>query len=263
MKTHYERLSALDASCPRDRVTRTPTCTSARCCCSSPGPSPPAEGGLERGAHPRLLESRLQHIPLIRQRRSTSLLAAPGLDRRRPLQPLLPRPPYEPAATGKRATAEAPVRSHLLAEARCDEAAVGDWVVEGLHDGRFAVIAKAHHCMVDGVSGVDLLASCSPRTQTKTSSRRRPGLHAPRQARASWSRTSSGAARPFRSIWPASRRAVVAGPRRALGSAFRKRGRPGRGARRDSRSSRRDARSTPTTSDHTAASIGCAWTSIG
>ena len=33
------------------------------------------------------------------------------------------------------------------------------WVVEGLEDGeRFAVIQKSHHCMIDGMSGVDLLA---------------------------------------------------------------------------------------------------------
>src|SRR5512147_2164842 len=31
------------------------------------------------------------------------------------------------------------------------------WVVEGLEDGRFALVAKVHHCMVDGISGVDLL----------------------------------------------------------------------------------------------------------
>ncbi|MDX6652865.1 MAG: diacylglycerol O-acyltransferase / wax synthase [Solirubrobacterales bacterium] len=30
------------------------------------------------------------------------------------------------------------------------------WLVEGLHDGRFAIIGKSHHCLVDGVSGVDI-----------------------------------------------------------------------------------------------------------
>jgi len=30
--------------------------------------------------------------------------------------------------------------------------------VEGLEGSRFAVITKVHHCMIDGVSGVDLIA---------------------------------------------------------------------------------------------------------
>lgn len=30
------------------------------------------------------------------------------------------------------------------------------WVIEGLDNDRFALIAKIHHCMIDGVSGVDL-----------------------------------------------------------------------------------------------------------
>jgi WS/DGAT/MGAT family acyltransferase len=30
------------------------------------------------------------------------------------------------------------------------------WCIEGLGDDRFAVLSKTHHCMVDGVSGVDL-----------------------------------------------------------------------------------------------------------
>ena len=33
------------------------------------------------------------------------------------------------------------------------------WLVEGLEGDRFAVIAKVHHCMIDGVSGVDLIAA--------------------------------------------------------------------------------------------------------
>jgi WS/DGAT/MGAT family acyltransferase len=32
------------------------------------------------------------------------------------------------------------------------------WIVDGLADGRWALINKVHHCMVDGVAGTDLLA---------------------------------------------------------------------------------------------------------
>jgi len=31
------------------------------------------------------------------------------------------------------------------------------WIIEGLEDDRFAMISKTHHCMIDGVSGVDLM----------------------------------------------------------------------------------------------------------
>jgi WS/DGAT/MGAT family acyltransferase len=33
------------------------------------------------------------------------------------------------------------------------------WFVEGLEGGRIAVISKVHHCLIDGISGVDLLAA--------------------------------------------------------------------------------------------------------
>ena len=32
------------------------------------------------------------------------------------------------------------------------------WLVEGLDDGRIALVSKTHHCMIDGVSGVDLMS---------------------------------------------------------------------------------------------------------
>ena len=41
------------------------------------------------------------------------------------------------------------------------------WLVDGLEDGRFAVVGKSHHCLVDGVSGVDIttvLYDTSPET---------------------------------------------------------------------------------------------------
>src|SRR5512140_3052770 len=30
------------------------------------------------------------------------------------------------------------------------------WLVTGLRDGRFAVLSKTHHCMIDGIAGADL-----------------------------------------------------------------------------------------------------------
>ncbi|MDT7741756.1 MAG: diacylglycerol O-acyltransferase / wax synthase [Actinomycetota bacterium] len=31
------------------------------------------------------------------------------------------------------------------------------WLLDGLADGRWAIVAKVHHCMVDGIAGIDLL----------------------------------------------------------------------------------------------------------
>ena len=42
------------------------------------------------------------------------------------------------------------------------------WMVEGLEEGRWAMVSKTHHCMVDGVSGTDLLSVImdqSPKTK--------------------------------------------------------------------------------------------------
>ncbi|HZL07517.1 MAG TPA: wax ester/triacylglycerol synthase domain-containing protein, partial [Coriobacteriia bacterium] len=32
------------------------------------------------------------------------------------------------------------------------------WLVEGLDRGRFAIISKTHHALVDGISGLDILS---------------------------------------------------------------------------------------------------------
>ncbi|HSJ97264.1 MAG TPA: wax ester/triacylglycerol synthase family O-acyltransferase [Myxococcota bacterium] len=52
------------------------------------------------------------------------------------------------------------------------------WVVEGLEHDRFALVCKTHHCMVDGMSGVDLLTvllSAAPDKEFEPGPRRMPG----------------------------------------------------------------------------------------
>ena len=60
------------------------------------------------------------------------------------------------------------------------------WFVEGLEDGRVAVITKVHHCMIDGVSGVDLLAGflvASERARLRAGAARWLPRPAPSQAK--------------------------------------------------------------------------------
>jgi len=48
------------------------------------------------------------------------------------------------------------------------------WIIEGLVGGRFAMLAKVHHCMVDGIAGVGLLAallSMEPDTKVEKAER--------------------------------------------------------------------------------------------
>ena len=54
------------------------------------------------------------------------------------------------------------------------------WIVEGLEGDRFALISKVHHCMIDGISGVDimqLLMNPTPEYELQT-----PPAYVPRPA---------------------------------------------------------------------------------
>ena len=54
------------------------------------------------------------------------------------------------------------------------------WVIEGLEDDRIAVLTKVHHCMVDGISGSELIATLlTPAPQAKVEA---PGVWRPRPA---------------------------------------------------------------------------------
>lgn len=45
------------------------------------------------------------------------------------------------------------------------------WLVEGLHDGRWALLSKVHHCMVDGVAATDLMTVMFSDTTAPSSGR--------------------------------------------------------------------------------------------
>jgi diacylglycerol O-acyltransferase / wax synthase len=48
------------------------------------------------------------------------------------------------------------------------------WFVEGLPGGRFAMLCKVHHCMVDGIAGIELLAALLSPTPSRDVERQRP-----------------------------------------------------------------------------------------
>ncbi|MGA9859806.1 MAG: wax ester/triacylglycerol synthase family O-acyltransferase [Solirubrobacteraceae bacterium] len=116
------------------------------------GPAPAFEDYLEH------VRSRLHLVPRYRQK-----LATPPLETGRPLwvddpdfnleyhvrHTALPAPGTEDQLflLASRIASQQLDRSKPLWE---------NWLVEGLADGRFAIISKTHHALVDGISGVDL-----------------------------------------------------------------------------------------------------------
>ncbi|MCW3007608.1 MAG: acyltransferase [Solirubrobacterales bacterium] len=108
-----------------------------------------------------LLRGRLHLVPRYRQK-----LATPPLGSGRPLwvddptfelgyhlrQTALPRPGSEEQLLNlvSRVFSQQLDRSKPLWEM---------WIVEGLHDGRWALISKNHHALIDGIAGVDLVTA--------------------------------------------------------------------------------------------------------
>src|SRR5262249_28663514 len=104
------------------------------------------------------VRSRLHLVPRYRQR-----LATPPLQSGRPLWVDDPHFNLEyhvrdaalpaPGTEGQLLQLAARIASQRLD--RC-KPLWENWLVEGLEDGRFALIFKTHHSLVDGISGVDL-----------------------------------------------------------------------------------------------------------
>jgi WS/DGAT/MGAT family acyltransferase len=153
----YERLTALDASFVDIEDVNVHMHVAAALL-FDPGPLADPEGGLDMEGIRSYVASRLQFIPRYRQRLAYIPFERHPVwvdDDRFNLfyhvrHSSLPRPGSERQL--KRLCGRILSQKLDLTKPLWEI-----WVVEGLEGGRFALITKVHHCMVDGISGVDLL----------------------------------------------------------------------------------------------------------
>ena len=158
MPAHYERLSYLDNSFLA-LETRTTHMHVAGIAIFDAAPLRNAQGGIDTTRIRNLVESKLHLIPRYRQRlawvplekhpawvddehfnieyhvRHYSLPRPGSFDQLRSLIGIIMSQQLD--------------RSKPLWEFN---------VIEGLDDDRFAIVSKIHHCMIDGIAGVDLMA---------------------------------------------------------------------------------------------------------
>ncbi len=116
------------------------------------GPPPPVEDLLEQ------VRQRLHLVPRYRQK-----LAHTAIDSGRPVW--VDDPNFNPEYHVRHTALPAPGHWQQLREltARIFSQALDRskplwemWLIEGLQDGRFALISKNHHALIDGISGIDL-----------------------------------------------------------------------------------------------------------
>lgn len=127
------------------------------------------EGGLDSDAIRAFVASRLQHLPRYRQRLAFTPVEGWPVwidDDRFDLayhvrHTALPRP-------GSDAQLKE-LAGRLLAQPLDRVRPLWElWLVEGLEAGRFAVVVKTHHCMVDGVAGMEILTTLFRETSDPT-----------------------------------------------------------------------------------------------
>ena len=153
----YVRLSAQDASFLHFETRSTPMHVAAVAVFER-GPLRREDGGLDTDRLHKYVESRLHLLPRYRHRRACTPLERHPIwvdDQRFDLHYHV-RHVGLPAPGTDRALPE--VVGQILSQ-RLDRGRPlwEMWVVDGLEGERFALVSKVHHCMVDGVSGANLL----------------------------------------------------------------------------------------------------------
>ena len=94
------------------------------------------------------------------------------------IRPRLPRAPHRPAPPRHRGAAARAHGAPPVPAARPTPAALGDLVRRGAEDDRVAIIQKTHHCLIDGVSGIDVATVLLDLEPTRRPSRRPSGCRA-------------------------------------------------------------------------------------
>jgi len=153
---YYERLTAMDATFLIGETPASPLHVSATLIYES-GPLATATGGVDFAAYRAATASALERIPRYRQKLAWIPIVGhpvwvddPDFDLDYHVRHTsLPRP----GSDAQLKTLSARIMAQPLDHTRPLWEA---WVVEGLEGGRFAVISKIHHCMVDGMAGKDL-----------------------------------------------------------------------------------------------------------
>jgi diacylglycerol O-acyltransferase / wax synthase len=147
---HKDRLSAVDASFLAQEKQSSHMHVGALVIFDGPPP--------ERDEFCRHMESRLDRVPRYRQK-----LAFPPLEAGRPFwvdDPTFNLDYHVRHTALPKPGSEAQLRELLgrIFSQRLDRSKPlwEVWIVHGLEDGRFALISKTHHALVDGVSGVDI-----------------------------------------------------------------------------------------------------------
>lgn len=153
----YERLSAQDSSFVIWERRETPMHVGAVGLFEA-RPLRTADGGIDADRIAKHVESRLHLLPHYRKRLASLPIGGhpvwvddASFDLRRHLRrAALPRP-------GTETELKEVVAQILTARLDRDHPLWEMWVVEGLDRDRFALVTKVHHCMVDGVAGMNLL----------------------------------------------------------------------------------------------------------
>jgi len=158
-ESYHERLTALDQSFLAFETRNAPMHV-AITAIFEPGALTGADGGVDMERVRQHIAARLRLIPRYRQRLVHSALIADPVwidDASFDLgyhvrHASLPRPGGERQL--QRRCAEILERGLDRARPLWEI-----WIIEGLEGGRFAMVAKVHHCMVDGIAGIDILAA--------------------------------------------------------------------------------------------------------